>query len=64
MHADSLKSHIGHLEESHQFLDHRLIQMEKQHQYDSVEAREIRKKKLRLKDELLRCRQRLAEMLK
>jgi uncharacterized protein YdcH (DUF465 family) len=37
--------------------------MEKQHQYDSVEARQIRKKKLKIKDELLRCRQRLEEML-
>jgi uncharacterized protein YdcH (DUF465 family) len=63
MHIDSLKSHIGHLEESHRHLDRKLILLEKQHQYDSVEARQIRKKKLQLKDALLRCRQRLKEML-
>ena len=63
MHSDSLKSHIGHLEEAHRFLDRKLITMEKQHQYDSIEARQLRKKKLMIKDELDRCRQRLKEML-
>ncbi len=63
MHTDSLKSHIGHLEESHQHLDRKLIQMEKQHQYDSVEARQLRKKKLMIKEALLKCRHRLKEML-
>ena len=63
MHSDSLKSHIGHLEESHSHLDRKLVQMEKQHQYDTVEARQLRKKKLLIKDELQRCRQRLKEML-
>jgi|GEM_PF-3870917 len=63
MHNDSLKSHIEHLEESHSYLDHKLIQMEKQRQYDSTEARDLRKKKLLIKDELYWCRQKLNKIL-
>jgi len=62
--GNSLKHHIGQLEEAHRSLDRKLIQMEKQHQYDTVEAQQLRKKKLKIKDELNRCRLSLKEMLK
>lgn len=64
MHAESLKHHIHHLEESHRHLDSQLIRLEKQHQNDSVEAHVLKKKKLHIKDELARCRQTLETMLK
>jgi hypothetical protein len=64
MHVDSLKHHISHLEESHQKLDKDLMVLERLHENDTVAAHELKKKKLHIKDELVRCRQRLNEMLK
>ncbi len=64
MHAESLKHHISHLEESHRHLDRQLLQMERQHQNDTSEAHFLKKKKLHIKDELARCRQQLESMLK
>ncbi len=63
MHADSLKHHISHLEESHHMLEKELLVLEKVHGNDSVKAHDIKKKKLYLKDEITRCRQKLVEML-
>jgi len=64
MHIESLKHHISHLEDSHRHLDSQLIKLEKQHQNDSVEAHNIKKKKLYIKDEITRCRHQLESMLK
>lgn len=64
MHAESLKHHISHLEESHRYLDSQLIRLEKQHQNDSIEAHVLKKKKLHIKDEIVRCRHQLESMLK
>jgi hypothetical protein len=64
MHAESLKHHIHHLEDTHRFLDRQLILMEKQHLNDSVTAQNLKKKKLHVKDEIERCRQRLETVLK
>jgi hypothetical protein len=63
MHADSLKHHIKHLENSHQKLEKDLMVLERLHENDTVPAHEIKKKKLAIKDELTRCRQTLTEML-
>lgn len=63
MHSDSLKHHIIHMEDSHTKLEKELAILENNHQNDSVEAQEIKKKKLHIKDEILRCRQQLTEML-
>ena len=64
MHADSLKHHIKHLEDSHAKLEKELTVLEHLHENDTVTAHEIKKKKLYIKDELARCRLTLAEMLK
>ena len=64
MHADSLKHHIKHLEDSHAKLEKELTVLENLHENDTVTAHEIKKKKLYIKDELARCRLTLAEMLK
>ena len=63
MHIDSLKHHISHLEASHSKLERDLILLEQQHGNDTVKAHELKKKKLFLKDEIERCRQKLTEML-
>jgi hypothetical protein len=63
MHSDSLKRHIEHMEHSHEVLEKNLVLLEKAHRGDSIEAHDIKKKKLLLKDELVRHRQRLKEML-
>jgi len=64
MHAESLKHHIKHLEDSHAKLEKELVILEKHHENDTVAAHEIKKKKLYIKDELARCRLTLEEMLK
>ena len=64
MHADSLKHHINHLEESHKKLEKELMVLERLHENDTITAHDIKKKKLYIKDELTRCRQTLNEMLK
>lgn len=63
MHADSLKHHITHLEHSHSKLEKELLVLENLHENDTITAHEIKKKKLYIKDELVRCRQKLSEML-
>jgi len=63
MHTDSLKHHISHLEHSHDKLERDLILLERQHGNDTIEAHNIKKKKLLLKDEIERCRHKLTEML-
>lgn len=55
MHTDSLKRHIEHLQESHQKLEKELHDLEKHHMEDSIKAHEIKKKKLKIKDEIARC---------
>ena len=64
MHADSLKHHITHLEDLHKGLEKRLALLERAHKNDTNEVRDIKKKKLHVKDELARCRQTLETMLK
>lgn len=64
MHADSLKHHISHLEDSHKKLDKDLMVLERLHENDTITAHTLKKKKLYIKDELTRCRQQLNEMLK
>lgn len=63
MHANSLKHHISHLEESHAKLEKDLIIIEQKHGNDTVKAHDLKKKKLFLKDEIERCRQTLTKML-
>lgn len=63
MYAESLKHHISHLEDSHKKLEKELTVLEQHHENDTVAAHEIKKKKLAIKDELARCRLKLAEML-
>ena len=63
MHTESLKHHISHLEDSHAKLERELILIEQQHQNDTPVARTLKKRKLFLKDELVRCRHTLKEML-
>jgi hypothetical protein len=60
MHAQSLKNHIEHLKDSHRLLENQLHELEVAHQDDSLAAHEIKKKKLKLKDEIERCNQQLA----
>jgi uncharacterized protein YdcH (DUF465 family) len=62
-HPDSLKRHIDHLEDHHQLLEKQLVILEQQHQNDTPVALTMKKRKLFLKDELVRCRHTLAEML-
>lgn len=62
-HTDSLKRHISHLEENHQSLEKQLMILEQQHQNDTPVALTIKKRKLFIKDELVRCRHTLEEML-
>jgi hypothetical protein len=64
MHAESLKHHIKHLEESHAVLDKKVDDLEKNGLYEDLQLETIKKKRLILKDELTRCRHTLAEMLK
>lgn len=61
-HPDSLKRHINHLEVFHTNLERQLLILEQQHQNDTPVACTIKKKKLLIKDELVRCRNTLAEM--
>jgi len=63
MNRVSLKNHIIHLNDMHGKLDQELSNLEKQHLGESIDAQIIKKKKLRLKDELDRCRQQLTTML-
>jgi len=51
------------MEHSHEVLEKNLVLLEKSYQGDSTKAHEIKKKKLFIKDELVRHRQRLKEML-
>jgi uncharacterized protein YdcH (DUF465 family) len=62
-HPDSLKRHIDHLEDYHRVLEKQLVILEQQHQNDTPVAITIKKRKLLIKDELVRCRHTLEEML-
>jgi hypothetical protein len=62
-HPDSLKRHIDHLEDHHQSLEKQLVILEQLHQNDTPVALTIKKRKLFIKDELVRCRHTLEEML-
>jgi hypothetical protein len=62
-HPDSLKRHIDHLEFHHNNLEKQLVILEEQHQNDTPVAQTLKKRKLFIKDELVRCRHTLAEML-
>ena len=61
MHSDSLRIYIGHLQESYRFLSHKLVRIKKQH--DTAEVKLIQKLQLRVKSDLVKCRQRLSDML-
>jgi len=63
MHAESLKHHIKHLEDSHAKLNKEVDTLEKNGLYEDLRLESLKKKKLQLKDELARCRQQLTEML-
>jgi uncharacterized protein YdcH (DUF465 family) len=63
MHANSLKHHIKHLEESHSKLDKEVDTLEQNGLYEDLRLESLKKKRLHLKDELVRCRQQLTEML-
>jgi hypothetical protein len=62
MHADSLKHHISHLENTHDTLDRKIRAMEASYK-DNLTIQEMKKKKLHVKDEIDRCRHKLTEML-
>lgn len=62
MHVDSLKHHISHLEDTHDNLDRKIRAMEETYK-DTLSIQEMKRKKLHLKDEIERCRHKLAEML-
>jgi hypothetical protein len=62
MHADSLIHHISHLENSHNEMDRKIRAMEASYT-DNLSIQEMKKKKLYIKEEIERCRQKLAEML-
>ena len=64
MHADSLKHHIKHLEDSHSKLNKEVDTLEKNGLYEDLRLEELKKKRLHIKDELARCRLTLNEMLK
>jgi len=64
MHAESLKHHIKHLEESHTKLDNEVDTLEKTGLFEDLRLEGLKKKRLHLKDELVRCRHQLTEMLK
>ena len=53
-----------HLEKSHEKLDKEVDTLEKTGLYEDLRIESLKKKRLYLKDELTRCRQQLAEMLK
>lgn len=63
MHTKSLKYHISHLEQSHTKLEKELLILEAHHQNDTPVALTLKKRKLFIKDEIVRCRHTLAEML-
>lgn len=63
MHVNSLKHHITHLEDVHVKLEKELLILEKLHSND-IQVQTVKKKKLYIKDELIRCRNTLNEMLK
>ena len=60
MHAESLKNHISHLKDSHRLLENQLHELEVSHMDDSPAGHELKKKKLKIKDEIERCNQQLA----
>jgi uncharacterized protein len=63
MHAESLKHHIKHLEDAHTELDKKVDSLEKTGLYEDLRLEELKKKRLLLKDELVRCRHQLQGML-
>jgi hypothetical protein len=62
-HPESLKRHIVHLEDRHKVLERELMILEEHHQNDTPVAHTLKKKKLFIKDELVKCRQTLESML-
>lgn len=64
MNAEGLKHHIKHLEDQHQTIDKKVDTMEKTGLFEDMDLQYLKKKRLTLKEELERCRHRLADMLK
>ncbi len=62
MHVESLKRHIDHLEHVHANLDRKVQALEQSYE-DNITIQGIKKKKLHIKDEIEKCRHKLAEML-
>jgi len=64
MNAEGLKHHIKHLEDQHRTIDKKVDTMEKTGLFEDMAMQFLKKKRLTLKEELERCRLRLADMLK
>lgn len=58
---EKLQHHISHLEEQHRALDKEIIEMDC-HWDESVECHNLKKKKLRLKDEIEKCKRQLLSL--
>ena len=58
---EKLERHISHLEEQHRALDKEIIEMDC-HWDESVECHNLKKKKLKLKDEMERCKKQLSAL--
>jgi uncharacterized protein YdcH (DUF465 family) len=62
MDIDSLDHHIKHLTREHDKLAHQLDQMLRQKSWNEFEAENIKKEKLKLKDELSRLHRKRYDM--
>lgn len=58
---EKLQNHISHLEEQHRTLDKEITELDC-HWDESVECHNLKKKKLRLKDEIEKCKKQLLSL--
>lgn len=63
MDIDSLEHHIRTLTNQHENVESKLNQLLKQTSWNEYEAEDLKKQKLRLKDELARCYRKRYEMM-
>ena len=58
---EKLQHHITHLEEQHRTLDKEITELDC-HYDESVECHNLKKKRLRLKDEIEKCKRQLSSL--
>ena len=58
---EKLEHHISHLQEQHRLIDREITELDC-HWDESVECHDLKKKRLRIKDEIETCKKKIAEL--